>query len=129
LALLTVHAGDSPLNQIVHDINLVINKVLSWIIKTTPIGIFAIAFDFQLKAGDAIVGQLLSFCLLVFFATMVHGFIFLPLIAWFFAGVKPLELFKKAAKPLLVAFSTSSSSATLPITIQTCEEEFGVSEG
>lgn len=129
LALLVVHAGDSPLYSIVHDINLVINRVLGWIMKTTPIGIFAIAFDFQLKAGEAIVGQLLSFSLVVFGATMIHGLFVLPTIGWFFGGVKPLEFFKKAAKPLLVAFSTSSSSATLPITIQTTEEEFGVSEG
>lgn len=129
LALLIVHAGDSPLYTIVHDINLVINRVLGWIMKTTPVGIFAIAFDFQLKAGEAIVGQLLSFSLVVFGATMIHGLFVLPTIGWFFGGVKPLDFFKKAAKPLLVAFSTSSSSATLPITIQTTEEEFGVSEG
>lgn len=129
LALLAVSPGNSPLFQIVQDINLVINKVLSWIIKTTPIGIFAIAFDFQLKSSGAIVEQLFSFSLLVFAATMVHGLIFLPMIAWFFAKVHPVELFKKTARPLLVALSTSSSSATLPITMQTCEEEFGVSEG
>lgn len=129
LALLIVHAEDSPLYTIVHDINLVINRVLGWIMKTTPIGIFAIAFDFQLKSGEAIVGQLLSFSLVVFGATMIHGLFVLPTIGWFFGGVKPFEFFKKAAKPLLVAFSTSSSSATLPITIQTTEEEFGVSEG
>lgn len=128
LALLTVHSTGSPLHKLVIDINGVINQVLSWIIKTTPVGVFAIAFDFQLKASGAIVEQVLSFCLLVLAATMVHGLIFLPAIAWFFGGVKPLDLFRKAAKPLMVAFSTSSSSATLPITMQTCEEEFEVEE-
>lgn len=129
LALLTLNAHDGPLFKIITDINLVINKVLSWIIKTTPLGVFAIAFDFQLKASGAVVGELFNFCLVVFAATMVHGVVFLPLIAYFFGGVKPLDLFKKAAKPLLVAFSTSSSSAALPITMQTCEEEFKISEG
>lgn len=128
LALLTVHANDGPLYSIINEINAVINKVLSWIIKTTPIGVFAIAFDFQLKTSGAIVGQLVSFCLIVMAATAVHGFIFLPLIAWFFGGVKPTDLFKKAAKPLLVAFSTSSSLATLPVSMKTCEEEFGISD-
>ena len=129
LALLTVNSTESPLTRIIMDINKVINKVLSWIIKTTPIGVFAIAFDFQLKTSGGVVEQLISFCLLVFAATMLHGLVVLPAIAWYFAGVKPLELFTKAAKPIMVAFSTSSSSATLPITMQTCEEEFGVSEG
>ncbi len=129
LALLYVHGEASPLFQIASDVNKVINQVLHWIIKLTPIGVFAIAFEFQIKASGAIISELINFCLLVFGATMVHGLIVLPLIAWLFGGVKPLDLFKKAAKPLLVAFSTSSSAATLPISMQTCEEEFNVSEG
>jgi Na+/H+-dicarboxylate symporter len=129
LALLVVHSNDSPLYRLTNDINVVINKVLSWIIKTTPIGVFAIAFDFQLKASGAVVGEIINFCLLVFGATMVHGLIALPAIAWFFGGVGPIELFKKSARPLVVAFSTSSSLATLPVSMQTCEEEFGVHKG
>jgi Na+/H+-dicarboxylate symporter len=128
LALLTVHSRGSPLHQLTLDINNIINQILKWIIKTTPIGVFAIAFDFQLKTSGGIIEQLVSFCVLVFVATMIHGLIVLPAIAWFFAGVSPKKLFTKAAKPILVAFSTSSSSATLPITMQTCEEEFEVSE-
>lgn len=128
LALLTVHSTGSPLHQLTLDINNIINQILKWIIKTTPIGVFAIAFDFQMNTSGAIIQQLLSFCLLVFGATMIHGLFVLPSIAWFFGGVKPLDLFKKAAKPILVAFSTSSSSATLPVTMQTCEEEFEVSD-
>lgn len=129
LALITVHSTDSPLHIIVTDINSVINKVLSWIIKITPIGIFAIAFDSQLKNNIHILEKLFSFSLLVLGATLIHGLLVLPSIAYIFGGVTPKDLFRKAAKPLFVAFSTSSSSATLPITMQTCEEEFNVSEG
>lgn len=129
LALLSVHSNDSPLYKIINDVNKVINKILSWIIKLTPVGVFAIAFDFQLKTDGAVVGEIISFCFLVFGATMVHGLIALPLIAWFFAGVSPRSLFQKAAKPIIVAFSTSSSLATLPISMQTCEEEFNVHKG
>ena len=129
LALLVVHSNDSPLYQLTNDINGVISKVLHWVIKTTPVGVFAIAFDFQLKASGAVVGEIINFCLLVFGATMVHGLIALPLIAWLFGGVGPKELFTKAARPLMVAFSTSSSLATLPISMQTCEEEFKVHKG
>jgi Na+/H+-dicarboxylate symporter len=60
--------------------------------------------------------------------TLLHGLVVLPLIAKFVAGVNPLEFFSKAAKPLMVAFATSSSSATLPISMETAEEEFGVSD-
>jgi len=54
--------------------------------------------------------------------------VILPLIAKVFAGVSPRELFSKAARPLMVAFATSSSSATLPVSITTAEDEFGVSK-
>ena len=128
LALLTIDSTGSPLHKIILDLNMVINQILKWIIKTTPIGVFAIAFDFQLKTSGGVIQQLISFCALVFAATMVHGLIVLPSIAWFFGGVSPKDLFRKASKPILVAFSTSSSSATLPVTMQTCEEEFEISE-
>ena len=60
---------------------------------------------------------------------MLHGLVVLPTIAWFFGNLSPIQLFKKAAKPLFLALSTASSSATLPVTMQTCEEELGVSKG
>ena len=129
LALIIVNSNTSPLFQIISDINLVINHIVGWIIKLTPIGIFAIAFDFQLTTNASMLGDIFNFCLLVFFATMIHGILVLPGILWIFTKINPITFFKKAAKPLLIAFSTSSSSATLPISMQTCEEEFGVSEG
>ncbi len=129
LALLIVHPADSPLYQLVKDINIVINKILHWIILLTPIGVFAIVFDFSLRVSGDIFEQLFSFAALVFGATMLHGLIVLPLIAYFFGGVKPKDLFIKAAKPLLLALSTASSAATLPVSMQTSEEEFNVEKG
>lgn len=129
LALILYLPGGGIIGELVTEINIVIGKILGWVIKTTPLGVFAIAFDFQLKAGGAVVGQLISFALLVVGATLFHGLVILPLIAWIFAGVSPIKLISRGSKPLLVALSTSSSSATLPVTMQTCEEEFGVTKG
>ena len=129
LALISIAPLKSPLSSVVEDINATINKILSWLIRLTPVGLFAIAFDFQLKTNGAILEQLFNFALLVFGATMIHGLIILPSIAWLYVGVSPKEFFTKSAKALLVALSTASSSATLPISMQTCEEEFNVSEG
>lgn len=129
MSLLIVHHTSNPLYQIVKDLNIVINKVLHWIINLSPIGIFAIVFDFKVKVSGDIFSELLSFALLVFGATMVHGLLVLPSIAWFFGKLNPIDLFKKTARPLLLALSTASSSATLPVTMQTCEEELGVTKG
>lgn len=128
LAMVLAVPASSPLVFGVHHINDMLHKVLSWVILTTPFGIFAIIFDVTLKSGGTLISSLLGFVGVVVAATLLHGLVVLPLIGRLVAGVNPLEFFAKAAKPLLVAFATSSSSATLPISMETAEEEFGVSD-
>jgi Na+/H+-dicarboxylate symporter len=128
LGMLLAVPKDSPLVSGVGHINDMLHKVLSWVVLTTPIGLYAIIFDVTLKSGGALLQSLLGFVAVVVGATVLHGLVVLPLIARFFGGVGPLELFSKALKPLMVAFATSSSAATLPVSMQTAEEEFGVSQ-
>jgi Na+/H+-dicarboxylate symporter len=127
LAMVLVVPATSPLVASVQHINDMLHKVLSWVVLTTPFGIFAIIFDVSLKSGGTLLSSLLGFCAVVVGGTLLHGLVVLPLISKFVAGVGPLEFFSKAGKPLMVAFATSSSSATLPVSMQTAEEEFGVS--
>lgn len=129
LAIISVHSENSLLFNLINDINKVLYKVLDWIIITTPVGIFAIVFDFKLRLNGDILGQLFSFCILVLGATAIHGLIILPLIAKYFGKISLKEFFRKISKPMLVALGTSSSSATLPVTMQTCEEEFKLDKG
>jgi Na+/H+-dicarboxylate symporter len=91
-------------------------------------------FDFTLRlsAGDGhsenFLTQLFQFALLVVTITLIHGLIVLPLIAWFTTGRNPLALMRQIIRPMIVAFSTSSSAATLPVSMKTCEEDLGVSK-
>lgn len=123
----------SPVYRLVEQINEVIFLVLGWVIRIMPIGIFAILFDFTVKLhvggnqSAAVLKQLLEFGGLVIALTIFHGGIVLPGIAWLVGGRSPRDLFPRILKPLIVAFSTSSSSATLPVSMKTCEEELGVS--
>ncbi len=133
IAMVLTLRSDSPLFDVVNQINVVIIGVLHWIIRLLPIGIFAILFDFTLKltvddnhSGEFLV-QLLGFGAMVVVLTLIHGFIVLPLIAWFLGGRSPADLFSNIARPMLVAFSTSSSAATLPVSMRTCEEDLNVS--
>ena len=128
LAMLLVVPAGSPLVKSVHHINDLLHKILSWVILVTPFGIFAIIFDVTLKSGGTLINSLLGFCVVVVGGTLIHGLIVLPLIGKVFAGMNVRHFFSKAAKPLMVAFATSSSSATLPISMQTAEEELGVSD-
>jgi Na+/H+-dicarboxylate symporter len=128
LALVIAVPSTSPLVTAVHHINAMLHKVLSWVILVTPFGVYAILFDVTLQSGGALISSLFGFVAVVVGATLLHGLIVLPLIAKFGAGVGFVELFRKAGKPLMVAFATSSSSATLSISITTAEDEFGVSQ-
>ncbi len=133
LAIILALPEDSPIFRLVEDINVVIYRVLAWVIRLLPIGIFAILFDFTVKlnVGDghsqALLAQLLQFSLLVVALTAIHGLIILPGIAWMLTGRSPVRLLSQLARPLLVAFSTSSSSATLPVSMRTAEEDLKVS--
>ena len=132
LGMVLVLPENSPLFAVFRDTNQVIAKILGWVIRFLPIGIFAILFDFTIKtAADsghsaAFLNQLLHFSLLVTSVTLAHGMLVLPAIAYFFTGITPARLFRNIARPMLVAFSTSSSSATLPITMRAAEENFKV---
>ena len=132
IAMVIVLPENSPLFTGVQHLNKVIMKVLGWIINLLPIGIFAIIFDFTLKLGfnsdyaEGFLSQLFQFGLLVVCLTLVHGAIVLPLLAWLATGRSPVNILHSIMQPLLVAFSTSSSAATLPVSMQTAEQKLAV---
>lgn len=127
LALALFVPEKHPVLRAVEALSHGMHKLLSWVIWLTPIGVFAIMFDFALRIGGAIVDQLFWFALVVFAVTAIHSLIVLPAIAWFAGGVTPWQLLRKTAQPMLVAFTTSSSTATLPVTIKSCQDDLKVS--
>jgi len=129
IAIVICVPAQSPLVQIIHDLTTVFHTVLGWIILLTPLGVFAIVFDFNHAVTGDLFGQLLSFSALVFGATMLHGLIALPLLALLLGGVSPIRLFSRIGQPLLVALTTASSAATLPVTLHACQRKLDVPEG
>ena len=132
VAMVVALPEKSPVFNLVQDINQLIMTVLGWVIRTLPIGIFAIIFDFTLKLGvsdsfsESFLTQLLQFAVMVTGITLFHGFVMLPLLAWLTTGMRPISLIRAVSQPLLVAFSTSSSAATLPVSMKTAQEKLGV---
>ena len=108
----------------------VMMKVTLFIIKFTPIGIFGIVAKVVAdQAGNllAVGGSLGLYMITVIIALTFHAFVTLPLILKFIGNSDPLLHFKAMRTPLLTAFSTSSSSATLPLTMEAVERNSGVS--
>jgi len=108
-------------------------KVTSFIIKFTPIGIFGIVAGVVAEqAGDkqallGIVQRLGIYMAAVLGGLAFHSMVTLPLFLKVVGKVNPWLHFKAMTTPLLTAFSTSSSSATLPLTMEAVENNSGVS--
>ncbi|MFW6290186.1 MAG: dicarboxylate/amino acid:cation symporter, partial [Mariniphaga sp.] len=108
----------------------VMMKVTLFIIRFTPLGIFGIvAREVQRNAGElaSIAGSLAVYSLCVVGALLFHALVSLPLIVKIMGKARPYAHLKNMTVPLLTAFSTSSSSATLPLTMEALENKSGVS--
>jgi Na+/H+-dicarboxylate symporter len=105
----------------------VMMRMTEWIMKFAPIGVFGLVAGVISETGYKAAGPLATFAVVVLLALAVHAFITLPLFLRFVGGVKPYGTLKACAKPMLTAFSTASSSATLPVTIDAVERNVGVS--
>lgn len=108
----------------------VMMKITMFIIRFTPYGVFAIvAKEVARNSGSLsnIAGSLGLYMITVFLALFVHAGITLPLAVKLIGKAKPYLHFRNMATPLLTAFSTSSSSAALPLTMEAVEHNDGVS--
>ena len=108
--------------QGVYDISL---KLIDWVIRTAPYAVAALMFSLLASRGLVALKPLLGFALVAFGAMAVHMFVVFPLLVRTFGGMSPLAFFRHAEPAMLTAFSTSSSSATLPTTLQVAEERLG----
>ncbi|MCK4663204.1 MAG: dicarboxylate/amino acid:cation symporter [Bacteroidales bacterium] len=107
----------------------VMMKVTLFIIKFTPFGIFGLVAE-QVAEQDDLLSLIQSmglYMLVVLLALFIHAFITLPLIIKILGRINPMKHINAVKTPLLTAFSTSSSSATLPLTIEAVEHNSGVS--
>jgi DAACS family dicarboxylate/amino acid:cation (Na+ or H+) symporter len=109
--------------QGVYDICL---KLIDWVIQLAPYAVAALLFSITSKLGFDVLVQLARFVFTVLLALGIHFFVVFPILLRVFGGMSPLVFFRNAQPALLTAFSTSSSSATLPTTLKVTEEALGV---
>ncbi|MBC8321032.1 MAG: dicarboxylate/amino acid:cation symporter [Bacteroidetes bacterium] len=117
------------LQQFFTSIFEVMMKITLFVIKFTPLGVFGLVAKTVADQDDftGLVSSMGLYMLTVIIALTIHAFVTLPLIVKFIGRANPLKHFKNMTTPLLTAFSTSSSAATLPLTINAVEEKSGVS--
>jgi Na+/H+-dicarboxylate symporter len=126
LALSKAGASGEKLRGFFSDLNDVMMRLISMIIALTPIGVFCLMTQLGATLGLAEIAKVAMYFVTIVIALLVHASLVYPLLLKTLTGLNPLVFLRKMREALLVAFSTSSSGATLPVTLRTVEHKLGV---
>lgn len=102
-------------------------NIVEWIMLLAPVGIMALLAKLIATQNTAVLISVIKFVIVVLGTTLFHGLIVLPLILYLVTQVSPFQFFLGAKEALLMAFATSSSAATMPITLKCTEQNLQVS--
>ena len=100
--------------------------LVGWIMRLAPLGIMALLLKLAATQDVALLATLVEFIVVVVTTTLLHGMVVLPLILYLVTGMTPLKFWRGAREALITAFATSSSSATLPVTLRCVEQHLHV---
>lgn len=103
--------------------------LIGWIMKLAPYAVFALIASVISRFGVDVLGSLAVYSGVVILGLLVHCVGTYGVLVGVLARLPPLEFFRRVRKVLLIAFSTSSSNATLPVTMKVAERDLGVSRG
>ena len=107
-------------------VNNAMLKMAEWVIKLTPIGVFSLISYVIADEGIDVILGLWKYMLVVIGVIMLHGLLTLPLLGAFFARINPYRYLNRVKEAILLAFSTASSAATLPVSMEVSEHKGGV---
>ena len=117
-----------PLLAVLESLADVMYRLTSIIMEFSPVGVFAIMAWVAGSFGVAVLVNLGKFLLTFYLAAFLHVFLVFVGTLWFILKLNPVPFFKGLGDTIMMAFSTSSSSATLPVTMHCVQENLGVSK-
>jgi len=126
LALVSERQRNTTIDVVsaVNDASLI---VIGWVMKLAPVAVFALITSVVSKFGLDVLGSLAVYASVVVFGLLLHMTMTYGGLVALLARMHPLDFFRRIRDVPLIAFSTSSSSATLPVTMRAAEEKLGVS--
>lgn len=128
IAITAVGEKGKPFYNFFDSMAEVMYKVTAFVMKYAPIGVFALIAPVVANQGVDVLLPLLKVVIAVYLGCILHSLIVYSSAVKIFAKINPKQFFKAALEPATVAFSTSSSSGTLPVSIRTAQDKLGVSE-
>ncbi|MCK5407340.1 MAG: dicarboxylate/amino acid:cation symporter [Candidatus Krumholzibacteria bacterium] len=119
--LTTIGNKGRPLIDLFESLNAAMMKLTDWVIRLAPYGVFALLAAVVAESGPGIFANLGKYMATVLLGLAFHALVTLPILLKLVGGANPKRYFEKVATALTTAFSTASSSATLPLTIDCVE--------
>ncbi|MBZ5600938.1 MAG: dicarboxylate/amino acid:cation symporter [Acidobacteriia bacterium] len=102
--------------------------VIGWAMKLAPTAVFCLIAAAVAKFGVGFLRGLAMFCVAVLIGLAIHLIGTYGIVLRFLCGANPFTFYRRVAEVPLMAFSTSSSSATLPVSLETAEKDLGISQ-
>ncbi len=109
-----------------NDWNDIMMTLVTLLMKLAPYGVFCLLFTLFAKQGLGVIGDLALYMVTVLLVLFIHGVGIYPLLLQTFARLNPIMFLRKMRNTQLFAFSTASSSATIPVTLRAVEQRLGV---
>ena len=107
-------------------LNIVFLKIVLIIMGFAPVGVFCLMGSYVMDHGLDIFGDLIQYVLILIFVLFFHLIFTYSIILKLFANINTITFYKKMRNVALFAFSTSSSAATIPVTLKTVSDDLGV---
>ncbi|HLU67334.1 MAG TPA: dicarboxylate/amino acid:cation symporter [Kofleriaceae bacterium] len=115
--------GADRLREMIQGLYDVLMRLIEGVLYFAPIGVAALLFSVTARMGIDILQQLAAYVGVVLAALAIHMFIVYSLSVQFFGGMSPTRFFRGVRLAMVTAFSTASSSATLPTALKVADEE------
>jgi len=128
LALNKTNHLTNNLSESFEKLNTVFMQLVVMIIAFAPIGVFCLIGKFVIADGLNVFGEALKYVILLIATLFLHMFITYSVLIKFFTRLSLKTFFLKMKDVAVFAFSTSSSAATIPVTLKTVENELGVNK-
>lgn len=129
VAMVLVPGGPpQALQAVFNQLADVMTLITTWVMKFTPYAVFCLIVPAIASVGVGILQNLVPYVLTVIGALLFFTVIVMPLVIRFLVGIPPMVHFRNMQDAMLMAFSTASSTATIPVTMRCIQENSKVSE-
>jgi Na+/H+-dicarboxylate symporter len=127
IAISSIGEKARPLMSLFESFNTVMMKITDWIMLLAPVGVFALIAYTIGTMGFSVLWTVAKYMVTVVLGLSIHAFVTLPVLLSLFGKYSPFKFIKDMFSAVATAFSTASSAATLPITMECLRENTGVS--